>query len=105
MLQQRLDTGCSPNHAAGIIAREVAITSEASNYADDTSTNGHQRPTRISTFNEVGRKRQANPAVIVETFVESMSYVWGKRSTDQTPLFARWASNTMRALYENGQRP
>jgi hypothetical protein len=48
------------------------------------------------------RKRQANPAVVVETFVEAMAYTWGQRGTDQTPLFARWASNTMRALYDKG---
>jgi len=55
----------------------------------------------IPSYN-VLRQRPANPAVVVETFVEAMAYTWGQRGTDQTPLFARWASNTMRALYEKG---
>jgi hypothetical protein len=29
-----------------------------------------------------------------------MAYVWGQAGTNQTPLFARWAGNVLRALYE-----
>jgi hypothetical protein len=60
-----------------------------------------RRDDQILAYN-VLRPRQASAAVVVETFVEAMAYTWGARSTDQTPLFARWASNTMRALYEKG---
>lgn len=46
------------------------------------------------------RERAASPAVIVENLVEAMAYVWGQSGTDQTPLFARWAGNILRTLYE-----
>jgi hypothetical protein len=29
-----------------------------------------------------------------------MAYVWGQGGTKETPLFARWAGNVIRALYE-----
>src|SRR5205823_5385178 len=48
------------------------------------------------------RKRTANPAVVVDNIVDAMAYVWGAGGTDQTPLLARWAANTVRALYEKG---
>jgi hypothetical protein len=31
---------------------------------------------------------------------DAMAYVWGQGGTNQTPLFARWAGNVLRALYE-----
>ena len=56
----------------------------------------------IISFNLLRRRAKANPAVIVDNVVDAMAFVWGQTGTDQTPLFARWASNTMRALYEKG---
>jgi len=47
------------------------------------------------------RRRSADPAVVVDNFVEAMAYVWGQGGTDATPLFARWASNVIRTLYDN----
>lgn len=47
------------------------------------------------------RQRKADPAVVVDNFVEAMAFVWGQGGTDQTPLFARWASNVVRTLYDN----
>jgi len=53
-------------------------------------------------YNVLRRREHANPSVIVENFVQAMSHVWGEDGTDKTPLFARWASNTLRLLYEHG---
>jgi len=36
----------------------------------------------------------------VDNFTDAMAYVWGQGGTDKTPLFARWAGNVLRALYE-----
>jgi Type IV secretion-system coupling protein DNA-binding domain len=46
------------------------------------------------------RQRTADPAVLVDNFTDAMAYVWGQGGTDRTPLFARWAGNVLRALYE-----
>ncbi len=46
------------------------------------------------------RQRKADPAVLVDNITDAMAYVWGQAGTDQTPLFARWAGNIFRALYE-----
>lgn len=46
------------------------------------------------------RQRTADPAVLVDNITDAMAYVWGADGTDQTPLFARWAGNVIRALYE-----
>lgn len=46
------------------------------------------------------RQRKADPAVLVDNITDAMAYVWGQGGTDQTPLFARWAGNILRALYE-----
>jgi hypothetical protein len=46
------------------------------------------------------RQRKANPAVVVDNLIEAMAHVWGQSGTDQTPLFARWGGNSLRALYE-----
>lgn len=48
------------------------------------------------------RKRSASAAVIVDNLVDAMAHVWGQSGTDHTPLFARWASNTIGALYDHG---
>jgi hypothetical protein len=46
------------------------------------------------------RQRSAEPAVLVDNITDAIAYVWGQTGTDQTPLFARWAGNVLRALYE-----
>lgn len=46
------------------------------------------------------RQRTADPAVLVDNITDAMAYVWGQGGTNQTPLFARWAGNVLRALYE-----
>jgi len=48
------------------------------------------------------RQRKADPAVLVDNLTDAMAYVWGQGGTDQTPLFARWAGNIIRPLYEKG---
>jgi adenosyl cobinamide kinase/adenosyl cobinamide phosphate guanylyltransferase len=46
------------------------------------------------------RQRQADPAVLVDNITDAMAHVWGADGTNQTPLFARWIGNVLRALYE-----
>lgn len=46
------------------------------------------------------RQRTAEPSVLVDNFTDAMAYVWGQGGTNETPLFARWAGNVLRALYE-----
>src|SRR4029077_19944439 len=46
------------------------------------------------------RQRSADPAVLVDNITDAMAYVWGQGNTKETPLFARWAGNVIRALYE-----
>lgn len=46
------------------------------------------------------RQRSADPAVLVDNITDAMAYVWGQGGTNTTPLFARWAGNILRALYE-----
>lgn len=46
------------------------------------------------------RQRTADPAVLVDNITDAMAYVWGQGGTNQTPLFARWSGNVLRALYE-----
>ena len=46
------------------------------------------------------RQREADTAVLVDNITDAMAYVWGQGGTNQTPLFARWAGNVLRALYE-----
>jgi hypothetical protein len=46
------------------------------------------------------RQRDADPAVLVDNITDAMAYVWGQGGTNQTPLFARWAGNVLRTLYE-----
>ena len=53
----------------------------------------------IVSYN-VLRQREADPSVLVDNFTDAMAYVWGQGGTNQTPLFARWAGNVLRALYE-----
>jgi hypothetical protein len=46
------------------------------------------------------RQRSADPAVLVDNLTDAMAYVWGQSGTNETPLFARWIGNVIRALYE-----
>ncbi len=54
----------------------------------------------VVAYNVLRQRPVADPAVVVNNFVQAMAYVWGQADTTQTPLFARWASNILRALYE-----
>jgi Helicase HerA, central domain len=57
-----------------------------------------RRQDQIISYN-VLRQRPAEPSVIIDNFVKAMAYVWGQGGTDETPLFERWASNALHALY------
>jgi hypothetical protein len=54
----------------------------------------------IVSYNLLRQRRTADPAVLVDNITDAMAYVWGQGGTNQTPLFARWAGNVIRALYE-----
>lgn len=55
----------------------------------------------VISYNALRRRDVPDPSVIVENFVQAMAHVWGQTGTDQTPRFARWATNILRTLYEN----
>ena len=52
-------------------------------------------------YNLIRPRTTAATSVIIDNFVQAMAYVWGASGTDQTPLFARIASNVLWTLYEN----
>jgi len=54
----------------------------------------------VVSYNLLRQRSSADPAVLVDNLTDAMAYVWGQGGTNQTPLFARWAGNVMRALYE-----
>ncbi len=54
----------------------------------------------VVAYNVLRQRPQSDPAVLVNNFVQAMAHVWGESGTERTPLFARWASNVLRALYE-----
>jgi hypothetical protein len=54
----------------------------------------------IVSYNVLRQRETADPAVLVDNLTDAMAYVWGQGGTNQTPLFARWAGNVIRALYE-----
>src|SRR5579883_1236390 len=54
----------------------------------------------IVSYNLLRQRETADPAVLVDNLTDAMAYVWGQGGTNQTPLFARWAGNVLRALYE-----
>ncbi len=56
----------------------------------------------VISYNMLRQRKTADPAVVVDNFVEAMAYVWGQGTTNQTPLFARWAGNVIGTLYEKG---
>lgn len=57
----------------------------------------------VVSYNVLRPRPVADPAVVVNNFVQAMAYVWGQGGTTQTPLFARWASNILGTLYEKKQ--
>lgn len=54
----------------------------------------------IVSYNLLRQRETADPAVLVDNITDAMAYVWGQGGTNQTPLFARWSGNVLRALYE-----
>lgn len=54
----------------------------------------------VVSYNLLRQRKKADPAVLVSNLIDAMAYVWGETGTDQTPRFARWAGNVIRALYE-----
>lgn len=54
----------------------------------------------VVSYNLLRQRETADPAVLVDNLIDAMAYVWGQGGTNQTPLFARWAGNVIRALYE-----
>ena len=54
----------------------------------------------VVAYNLLRQRKEADPQVIIDEFVQAMAYVWGESGTDKTPLFARWASNVIGTLYE-----
>ena len=54
----------------------------------------------VVAYNLLRQRSTVDPAVLVDNLTDAMAYVWGQGGTNQTPLFARWAGNVIRALYE-----
>lgn len=54
----------------------------------------------IISYNLLRQRDIADPAVLVDNFTDAMAYVWGQGGVNETPLFARWAGNVIRTLYE-----
>ena len=54
----------------------------------------------VVSYNLLRQRKLADPAVLVDNLTDAIAYVWNQGGTDQTPLFARWAGNVLRALYE-----
>jgi len=54
----------------------------------------------VVSYNLLRQRKLADPAVLVDNITDAMAYVWGQGGTNQTPLFARWAGNVIRTLYE-----
>jgi uncharacterized membrane protein YgcG len=56
----------------------------------------------IVSYNFLRKRTTTDSAVIVAEGVRGLAHVWGARGTDQTPLFAHWASVILLTLYQNG---
>src|SRR5579884_3255852 len=54
----------------------------------------------IVSYNLLRERKDIDPSVLIDNLTDAMAYVWGQGGTDQTPLFARWADNILRPLYE-----
>jgi hypothetical protein len=57
----------------------------------------------VVAYNVLRQRPKADPAVLINNFVQAMAHVWGETGIQKTPLFARWASNVLWALYEKKQ--
>jgi hypothetical protein len=57
----------------------------------------------IVAYNMLRDRQGADPGVIASNFVQAMAHVWGASGTNETPLFALWAGNILRTLYETKQ--
>ena len=53
----------------------------------------------IVSYNLLRQRDLVDPQVLVDNITEAIAYVWGQDGTKQTPLFARWIGNVLRALY------
>ena len=51
-------------------------------------------------YNVMRPRVVADPSVVINNFVQAMSYVWGVDGTDRTPLFARLAKEVLWPIYE-----
>jgi hypothetical protein len=54
----------------------------------------------VVSYNLLRQREKVDPQVLIDNITDAMAYVWGQGGTDQTPLFARWAGNIIRPLYE-----
>jgi len=54
----------------------------------------------VVSYNLLRKRDKVDPQVLIDNITDAMAYVWGQGGTDQTPLFARWAGNIIRPLYE-----
>ena len=57
-----------------------------------------RRQDQIISYN-VLRRAESEPSVIIDNVVQVIARVFGQGGTDLTPLFERWASNSLHALY------
>jgi len=55
---------------------------------------------RVVSYNVLRPRQSADPSVVITNFIQAMAYVWGQGGVTETPLFARWAENVLRVLYE-----
>lgn len=53
----------------------------------------------VVSYNVLRERPNADPAVLINNFVQAMAHVWGEAGIQNTPLFGRWASNVLRTLY------
>jgi len=51
-------------------------------------------------YNVMRPRKVADPAVVINNFVQAMAYVWGADGTQNTPLFARLAKEVLWPVYE-----
>lgn len=56
----------------------------------------------VIAYNVLRNRPKADPAVLINNFVQAMAHVWGEAGTQNMPLFARWAANVLGALYAQG---
>jgi len=56
----------------------------------------------VVSYNALRARSVPDCSVVVGNFVQAMAHVWGQSGTDDTPRFARWATNILRTLYDNG---